>query len=78
MRRLADDSLDYRTPLLTLIDYVAWIVLCLCMVGLLICAGRLAMSYREGDPGKEIVGLLWVMAGCVLVGSAGGIVSAVR
>ncbi|MEU8132474.1 hypothetical protein [Streptodolium elevatio] len=73
-----DGSTDYMAPLLTLVNYVAWIVLCLCFVGLLICAARLAMSYRSGDPGNEVVGLLWVMAACVLVGSAGGIVSALR
>lgn len=70
------DPGDYRSPLIELLGYVSWIVLAICGVATLVVAARLAMSYRNGDPIREVVGLLWVLAAVVLAGSANAVVSA--
>ncbi len=71
-----DSSIDYQSDLLRLIQYVAWIAWSLCLVGLLIVAARMAMSWRNGSGEQEVFGLLWVVSGFLLIGGAGGLVSA--
>jgi hypothetical protein len=56
----------------------AWIVTAMCVAGVLIVAGRMAMQYRShgGAGGEAVTGLVWVLAACVLVGSASALVGA--
>lgn len=70
-----ESQYDYRSPMLELLGYVSWTVLAICGFATLVVAARLAMSYRHGDPGREVVGLLWVLAAVALVGSASAVVS---
>ncbi|WP_345394707.1 hypothetical protein [Nonomuraea salmonea] len=39
-------------------------------------AARMALIHHRGEGGRHAVGLAWVMAACVLLGSASGLVSA--
>jgi hypothetical protein len=62
--------------LLTLLRWVAWIVSGLCVTGVMIVAGRMALQHQRGEGGQHGAGLAWVMAACILLGSASGIVGA--
>jgi hypothetical protein len=55
-------------------DWVAWIVTSICVVGVMIVAGRMALLHRRGEGGEHAAGLAWVAAACILVGSASAIV----
>jgi hypothetical protein len=62
--------------LITLLRWVAWIVSGLCVAGVMIVAGRMALQHQRGEGGQHGAGLAWVMAACILLGSASGIVGA--
>ncbi len=57
---------------LTVINWVAWIVFALCAIGLLIAAGRVAIMHRRGQS-MEDTGLGGPIIGCI-VGSCAGLV----
>lgn len=56
------------------IQWVAWIVLALCVTGVLIVAGRMAVSHQRGQGGEHATGLAYVLGACILVGAASGLV----
>ena len=61
----------------TLLGWAAWIAFACCVVGVIICGAKLAISHHRGGGGSEHGGaVLGTLAGCVLVGSASGIVGA--
>ncbi|WP_219826026.1 hypothetical protein [Nonomuraea typhae] len=62
--------------LLTALGWAAWIVTGACVAGVLGVAGRMAIVHHRGEGGQHAAGLAWVMASCVLVGSASGLVGA--
>jgi hypothetical protein len=64
------------TTIETAIRYLAWGVTILCLVGLLLVAGRMAIHHRQGIGGEHMAGLAWVLAACVLVGACSAIVGA--
>jgi hypothetical protein len=59
-----------------MLGWVAWIVFGLCVTGVLIVAGRMAISHRRGEGGEHAAGLAWVAGACILAGSASAIVGA--
>ena len=64
--------------LTTLVSYVAWGVTALCVVGVLIAAGKMAVSHHRGGGGGEHAAALgWVLVASVLAGSASALVAAV-
>lgn len=60
----------------TIVEWVAWTVLAVCVVGVLLVAGRMAVAHRRGDGGRYAVELGFVLGGAVLVGSASGLIAA--
>ena len=60
----------------TLLSWAAWVVAALCVAGIMIVAGRMAVMHRRGEGGEHASGLAWVAGACILVGSAGAIVGA--
>jgi hypothetical protein len=60
----------------TLLSWAAWVVAALCVGGIMIVAGRMAVMHRRGEGGAHASGLAWVAGACILVGSAGAIVGA--
>jgi hypothetical protein len=64
--------------LTTLVSYVAWGVTALCVVGVLIAAGKMAVAHHRGSGGGEHAAALgWVLVAAVLAGSASALVAAV-
>ena len=63
----------------TLVSWVAWIVLTLCIVGVLAVGGAMALaSNGRGEGGPQMAAKLgWVLAGCIIIGSASALVQAV-
>lgn len=52
----------------------AWIVLALCVVGVLMCAAQMAIARKNGGE-AAVVGLVWALVACIIAGSASGIVA---
>ncbi len=55
--------------IVTVMGYVAWVVCALCVTGVLLVAGRMALHHRQGIGGEHLSGLAWVLAACI---SGGG------
>ncbi|MFI6982216.1 hypothetical protein ACIBSV_26935 [Embleya sp. NPDC050154] len=52
-----------------LLGYGAWVVTVVCVIAVLACAGRMAMSHKSGGSGEHIMSLGWIMVAAILVGS---------
>lgn len=63
--------------LITLLGWVAWGVFACCVGGLLITAGRMALSHRRGEGVEVSGGVVSVLIATVIAGSASAIVGAV-
>ncbi len=63
--------------LTTLVGYVAWAVFALCVVGVLMAAAQMAVAHQRGaGAGEHASRLGWVLASCVVAGSASALVGA--
>ena len=62
--------------IVTIVEWVAWIVLAVCVVGVLLVGGRMALAHRRGEGAAYAAELGFVLAGAVLVGSASGLIAA--
>lgn len=63
--------------LTTLVGYVAWAVFALCVVGVLMAAAQMAVAHQRGaGAGEHASRLGWVLAACVVAGSASALVGA--
>ncbi len=62
--------------IVTAMGYVSWVVCALCVTGVLLVAGRMALHHRQGIGGEHISGLAWVFAACILVAAGSGVVGA--
>ena len=63
--------------LTTLVGYVAWAVFALCVVGVLMAAAQMAVAHHRGaGAGENASRLGWVLAACVVAGSASALVGA--
>ena len=62
-----------------LLQWLAWMVTAAAVAGILIVAGRMAIVHHQGDDegGSHFTGLGWVLAACVLIAAASGIVGAI-
>ncbi len=62
--------------IVTAMGYVSWVVCALCVTGVLLVAGRMALHHRQGIGGEHLSGLAWVLAACILVAAGSGVVGA--
>ncbi|MEW2353742.1 hypothetical protein [Spirillospora sp. NPDC029432] len=68
---------ELKNKVRVLLGFVAWTVTGLCVAGVLMVGGRMAVMHRRGEGGEHASGLAWVGGACVLVGSAAAIVGAI-
>lgn len=61
--------------MLTILQWIAYLASAACVAGILFCAARMAIAHRRGDD-TNVAQLGWVLAACVLIGAASGIVGA--
>ncbi|MEN8649743.1 hypothetical protein ABCR94_03565 [Streptomyces sp. 21So2-11] len=59
-----------------ILQWVAWIVLGLCVMGIFVVAGKMAISHQRGQGGEHATGLAYVLGACILVGTASALVTA--
>lgn len=70
----APDSVSqYINPI---VGIATWLGISAGVIGVLICAGRMALAHRTGGE-EPLTGMFWVMGACVMIGSASGIVGMV-
>jgi len=62
--------------IVTAMGYVSWVVCALCVTGVMLVAGRMALHHRQGIGGEHMSGLAWVLAACILVAAGSGVVGA--
>jgi hypothetical protein len=60
----------------TIVSWVAWTVLAVCVLGVLLVGARMAVAHRRGEGAEHAVSLAYVLGGAVLVGSASGLIAA--
>lgn len=64
-----------QSDVTTVLGIAMWIVIALCVAGVFITGGRMAVAWRNGSLADASTGLVGVFAACILVGSASGIVN---
>lgn len=60
--------------ILKVLDWGLWVAIAIAVGGVLVVAGKMAINHRRGEAGEHASGLAWVLVGCILMGSASGIV----
>lgn len=61
---------------LTILRWTAWIAFGVCVMGVILAGAMMAISSRRGEGGEHGARLMWVFAGCIVIGSASGLVGA--
>lgn len=61
----------------TILKWAAWVGLAVCVLGVIIAGGSMAVSSRRGEGGEHMSKLGWVLGGCIIIGAASGLVGAV-
>lgn len=59
-----------------LLGWTRVVVTALCVAGLFMVAGKMALNHRRGEGGEHAAGLAWVAASCLIIGTATQIVGA--
>ena len=61
----------------TILKWAAWVGLAICVLGVIVAGGAMAISSRRGEGGEHMSRLGWVLGGCIVIGAASGLVGAV-
>lgn len=60
----------------TILRWAAFLALGICVLGVIVAGAMMAVSGRRGEGGEHMSRLGWVLAACIVVGSASGLVGA--
>jgi type IV secretory pathway VirB2 component (pilin) len=60
----------------TVVNWVTWIGMMVCVLGIIIAGTMMAIGQRRGEGGEHASRLGWVIAGCIVIGAASGRVGA--
>ncbi|TWD80502.1 TrbC/VIRB2 family protein [Kribbella amoyensis] len=60
----------------TVVDWVTLIAISICILGVIIAGAMMAIGQRRGEGGEHAARLGWVMAGCIVIGTASAVVNA--
>jgi hypothetical protein len=63
--------------LITVVNYIAWGALAVCLIGFVIAAAGIAVKHHRGEEMASMKGLGMSLMGTVLIGAAGAIVGSV-
>ncbi|PPK93161.1 hypothetical protein CLV92_11178 [Kineococcus xinjiangensis] len=58
-----------------ILSWAMWIALSVCVLGIMVTGAMMAIASRDGRGGEHGARLLWVLVGCVVIGSASGFVN---
>jgi type IV secretory pathway VirB2 component (pilin) len=56
------------------IRWVTWIAFTICILGIVIAGAMMAVGQRRGEGGEHAARLGWVLAACIVIGSASALV----
>lgn len=62
--------------LVTILRWVFYIASAMCVLGVLIAGGMMAISVQRGSGGEHVSRLGWALGGCIVIGSASALVGA--
>jgi hypothetical protein len=62
--------------IVTIVQWVAWVVLAVCVVGVLLVGARMAVAHRRGEGAGYATELGFVLGAAVLVSSASALIAA--
>ena len=57
----------------TVVNWVTWIGMMVCVLGIIIAGTMMAIGQRRGEGGEHASRLGWVIAGCIVIGAASGL-----
>jgi hypothetical protein len=60
------------------ISWVVWIAFAVCVLGVVIAGAMMAVGQRRGEGGEHAARLGWVLAACIVIGSAAALVQALQ
>jgi type IV secretory pathway VirB2 component (pilin) len=52
------------------IGWITWIAFSICLLGVVIAGAMMAVGQRRGEGGEHAARLGWVLAACIVIGSA--------
>jgi type IV secretory pathway VirB2 component (pilin) len=67
---------DASSGIKTVVGWVTWIAFSICILGVVIAGAMMAIGQRRGEGGEHAARLGWVLAACIVIGSAAGLVGA--
>lgn len=67
----------WATGFTELLSWASWFALGVCLIGVIISGGAMAIASRRGEGGEHATRLGWVLMGCITIGSASGIVNGI-
>lgn len=59
----------------TVVNWVTWVGMMVCVLGIIIAGTMMALGQRRGEGGEHAARLGWVIAGCIVIGAASGLVN---
>jgi type IV secretory pathway VirB2 component (pilin) len=62
------------TQLKLILRWVTWIAFAICVLGIVIAGAMMAIGQRRGEGGEHAARLGWVLAACIVIGSASALV----
>lgn len=62
--------------LVTILKWVFYIASAMCVLGVLIAGGMMAVSVQRGSGGEHVSRLGWALGGCIVIGAASALVGA--
>ena len=69
---------EVRDKLNLVLDWVKWIAYTICILGVLIAGGMMAVGQRRGEGGEHAARLGWVLAACIVIGASTALVDALK
>jgi hypothetical protein len=67
---------DVQDKVDKVVGWVSTIALSLCILGVIIAGAMMAIGQRRGEGGEHAARLGWVLAGCIVIGTASAFVTA--
>ncbi|ADB35982.1 Conjugal transfer protein TrbC [Kribbella flavida DSM 17836] len=61
----------------TVVGWVTTISISICILGVIVAGAMMAIGQRRGEGGEHAARLGWVLAGCIVIGTASALVNAI-
>jgi type IV secretory pathway VirB2 component (pilin) len=61
----------------TVVSWVTTVAITICILGVVIAGAMMAIGQRRGEGGEHAARLGWVLAGCIVIGTASALVKTI-